>query len=223
MPKKNGKKKRYRSKVPRPMNTVTCRLSAVFDLKSGDAAAGQLAFVNATLYTRSLKEAYRPLSTGTPEYRPVNNYDKFYSLFDLYKVRKVHIKYVPTYQMELYDETGKQEVLPPLVISHDVDNLIQFDVKGQLGDAQTKMRDPSRPWKLSFTIPQPSGATVDVWQNAQQDDNGFFRSGIISINSTALMKPNAQVGTLYVTYDVSFKERQDTNIETVLDNTHSNE
>lgn len=204
------KPRKRKSRVPRPMNTITVRLAGIFDLNSGPGASDQ--FVNATLFTRSLKQAYRGTSVGPPIDLPLNNYDKFYSIFDLFRVTKVHIKYVPAYQFEVYDETGKQEILPPLIISHDVDNSINYDVKNQLGDAQTKMRDPTRPWKLSFTIPRPPGENVDVWQNCQADTAGRFDSGIISINSIKSVRPDSLVGTLYVTYECSFKERQDTNI-----------
>lgn len=209
------KKKGKKSSVPRPMNTIHVRLAAVFELRSGRPDQGtDPQPVNATLFTRSLKEAYRGSSiqaTAGPDL-PLNNYDKFYSVWDLFRVNKVHIHFVPTYQYEEYNLQSPQEVLPPLIISHDYDNSKNYEVKNQLGDAQTKMRDPTRPFKLTFTIPHPPGEAVDTWQNCQEDIGARFQEGIISINSLQPLKQNAVVGNMYVTYECSFKERQDTKI-----------
>lgn len=216
MPKDKRKYGRRKSRIPRPMNTICVRLAAIFELKSGRPESGSdLQPVNATLFTRSLKESYRGSSiqaTAGPDL-PLNNYDKFYSVFDLFRVNKVHIKFVPTYQNEEYNiQQAPQEVLSPLIISHDVDNSTNYDVKNQLGDRQTKMRDPTRPWKLSFNVPAPPGENVDVWQNCQSDTGARFQTGVISINSLQPIRPDSLVGNMYVTYECSFKERQDTKV-----------
>lgn len=215
--KKWGKRIRgYKKNVGQ--NMITVNVAGVFPLEANAGTDTQP--INAWLRMRSLAKAYQSSSVAGVGALPLNNFDKLFSLFDEYRVEKIRIKFVPAYQTEEFGQEVPKR-LPPIIIAMDTDNSLSLDIKTNLAQGNTVMRDLSRPFTLAYHVPKYSGqrtSTKGGWQNCQNDTTTgvLFDEGIISMNTENVLPPRLQVGSIYVEYVVSFKGRQDSNIESLL-------
>jgi hypothetical protein len=208
MTKSKGKTKRYK----KPSNYAFMRFSGVFNVQTSDEGDG---VVHSVIRTKSLINAYEadPASTN-PTQEPLINQQFIKKMWDEYRVKKVHLHYVPNFN---YGSNGiPDSIVPPCVIFHDTDSVKSLSVSQCLANETSKLRDMTRPWKLSYSIPIYNGnvASTNGWQNCQSDTAGSttFSAGIIAINGTAANVPptkNYKIGTIFVRYDVEFKGRQD--------------